>query len=197
MKALLVVSCALLAAQSFAWWSTGHMVVARIAMDDLIARGKQSVVDEVNDILQPLVSLTNERDYPMVEASVWPDDIKAQWKTFNHWHFVDWPYVDADFKGKLDEFDMQNATYSISEAVKTLKRRDTKYNKSTLSHSIELRFLIHFVGDIHQPLHSSTYYAARFPHGDRGGNSFKIYYKSPTISSTIRNLHALWDACVD
>ena len=197
MKALLLVACAILTAQSLAWWSTGHMIVAKVAMDDLLARGKTDVVAEANDVLLPLVNLTNERDFPLVEASVWNDDIKAQWKTFNHWHFVDWPFVDPDFKGKLEEYDMENATYAINEAIKTLKRRDSKYNKATLSHSIDLRMLIHFIGDVHQPLHSTTYYSEKFPKGDRGGNSFKIYYKSPTLSSTIRNLHALWDACVD
>ena len=49
-----------------------------------------------------------------------------------------------------------------------------------------LRFFLHLVGDMHQPLHMSTRVTPQHPDGDRGGNSFKINFKPD-------NLHALWD----
>ena len=61
-----------------------------------------------------------------------------------------------------------------------------------LSRSFMLRYLIHNVGDIHQPLHGAAYYSSKFPTGDRGGNSWKVTY-----NSEINNLHKLWDSCVD
>lgn len=60
-----------------------------------------------------------------------------------------------------------------------------------LGNSFDLRLLIHYVGDIHQPLHAVSRYAKDFPTGDRGGNSFKI-----TSKDGISNLHALWDSAV-
>lgn len=56
--------------------------------------------------------------------------------------------------------------------------------------SMALRLIIHIVGDMHQPLHSSCMYSQRFPNGDRGGNDFKINYQD------YHELHALWDAGV-
>ena len=52
-----------------------------------------------------------------------------------------------------------------------------------------LRLLIHYLGDIHQPLHCLTRVNPEFPHGDKGGNDFalKYHYK-------VNNLHSLWDA---
>ena len=40
--------------------------------------------------------------------------------------------------------------------------------------SIALRWIIHFVGDMHQPLHDTNMFNEDFPNGDRGGNNFKI-----------------------
>jgi hypothetical protein len=58
--------------------------------------------------------------------------------------------------------------------------------------SIALRLLLHYYGDIHQPLHcASRYTLDQFPDGDRGGNEFKLknHYKAS-------NLHALWDSVI-
>lgn len=54
--------------------------------------------------------------------------------------------------------------------------------------SLALRLLIHYYGDIHQPLHSSDRYTKEFPSGDKGGNAFLIknHYSA-------NELHALWD----
>lgn len=57
--------------------------------------------------------------------------------------------------------------------------------------SFMIRFLLHIVGDVHQPLHSSALFSPEFPDGDQGGNLFKITYK------TYDELHALWDAACD
>lgn len=60
-----------------------------------------------------------------------------------------------------------------------------------LGNSFDMRLLVHYVGDIHQPLHAVTRYAKDFPTGDRGGNSFKI-----TSKDGVSNLHMLWDSAV-
>jgi hypothetical protein len=49
-----------------------------------------------------------------------------------------------------------------------------KHNKKELVESIALRFLIHYVGDIHQPLHVGARYNNQFKKGDRGGNSLRL-----------------------
>lgn len=52
-----------------------------------------------------------------------------------------------------------------------------------------LRYLIHIVGDIHQPLHATALFNDRFPNGDLGGNLFTIKFGIPVIN----NLHSLYD----
>jgi len=57
--------------------------------------------------------------------------------------------------------------------------------------SYALRLLIHYLGDVHQPLHSLARINKEFPAGDRGGNEFplKNHY-------SIKELHALWDSVI-
>lgn len=58
--------------------------------------------------------------------------------------------------------------------------------------SLLIRYLIHVLGDVHQPLHASSLFNDRFPNGDKGGNDFRIDY-----SSNINNLHKLFDSGAD
>ncbi len=61
------------------------------------------------------------------------------------------------------------------------------YTKMPTFHkSMMLRFFVHLVGDMHQPLHVTTRATTDRPEGDKGGNLFKLNYK-------INNLHSLWD----
>ena len=55
--------------------------------------------------------------------------------------------------------------------------------------STAMRLLIHYVGDIHQPLHATTRFDSTYPDGDRGGNSFKLLAKDG-----IKELHGVWDS---
>ena len=57
-----------------------------------------------------------------------------------------------------------------------------------------MRLLIHYVGDVSQPLHTSTRLTKEHPKGDLGGNLFNI--SSPKGYKSIDNLHALWDSAI-
>jgi len=56
---------------------------------------------------------------------------------------------------------------------------------------IALTWLIHLVGDIHQPLHSVQIFTTDYPNGDRGGNLICV---RPSESGKPMNLHRLWDS---
>lgn len=64
-------------------------------------------------------------------------------------------------------------------------------DKEDEAESTAMRFLIHYVGDIHQPLHASTRLDKEYPKGDRGGNDFPI----PSMHS-LKELHAVWDSVI-
>ena len=55
--------------------------------------------------------------------------------------------------------------------------------------STAMRLLLHYAGDVHQPLHATARVDSDYPSGDRGGNDFKI----PSVDGA-KNLHAAWDS---
>lgn len=119
------------------------------------------------------------------------------------WHFVTNPWVDDDKTiDEFPEFELNplNITLAISEITAWLKGNEGYNNgeiyKIIMEHSADekegkslaLRLLIHYIGDIHQPLHSIVRVDENYPKGDLGGNSFRLpEHKGDT------NLHAVWD----
>jgi hypothetical protein len=67
----------------------------------------------------------------------------------------------------------------------------TNFN-GQLEKSMMARYLVHIIGDIHQPLHASSLFNKIFPNGDQGGNEFRIKF-----NSEIDNLHKLFDSCIN
>lgn len=67
------------------------------------------------------------------------------------------------------------------------------YNSGTEADALStaMRFLIHYTGDVHQPLHATARVNTEFPAGDRGGNSFHL-----TSREGAKNLHAVWDSVI-
>lgn len=178
-KSLLL--CLFLARVSFAaaWWDPGHMLTAMIAYMNLNDAAKAKV-DALTKVL--------ERDYPQVNHFIatgpWPDDIKADGvRAYDSWHYTNLPfnpnYVAMPNQPQVD------VVWAINESLSVLR--------STQSKDIEkarfLAFLVHFASDLHQPLHSSSWYSNDQPGGNQGGNLY-------LIKGNWRNLHALWDdAC--
>lgn len=65
-----------------------------------------------------------------------------------------------------------------------------KIHTDEVGKSTAMRLLIHYVGDVHQPLHSTSRINDEFPKGDRGGNSF-------TLDDSLKELHAVWDSVLE
>jgi hypothetical protein len=189
----LIVTLLLVVSPCYSFWSTGHMIIARIALEELQQKDP-AYLAQVQKEVDVLGKFSQEDKHSFVESAVWADDNKGVgWTAFNNWHFVDTPVIDPQFHGET-EFEAMNATFALYEMQKTLKNKNKPKFNSDLALSFAWRYLIHLVGDIHQPLHSASFYSPQFPNGDRGGNSFKVNYPG---DKQITNLHALWDACVD
>lgn len=75
----------------------------------------------------------------------------------------------------------------MQQAVKALK---INLLKSTAEKALFARYLVHLVGDIHQPLHSAALFNSTFKNGDAGGNLLKIKLKN----GTLLNFHSFWDS---
>lgn len=189
-------------------------LVARVAQDQLsFTKNGQSALDKANSLLRVYSSsnpsMTNlEGAYPFVECATFADEIKSRGGTWQSgWHFVDTPYLDEggsieDFPGF--KFDVNSIDKAIADIIEWLSDASTDYKNSfvyttmqtnlpTLSEeelrSYALRLLIHYVGDIHQPLHATARVNSKYPKGDAGGNFVTI----PTKDGA-KNLHSVWDS---
>ncbi len=193
---MLALTCFLAVYQGlYAWHGNGHYMVAYIAQDYL-TKTNPDALKWANDLLLPYTDMCGENLYPFVEAAIWADKIKDQgWHTFdNHHFFSNWWYDQgAQPKGPVEESPSANAIFAINDNLATLATtQEDPYgsSKSLLGKSLSLRFLIHFVGDLHQPLHAEERITPDRPKGDMGGNLFKIAHYN---NSAIDNLHFIWD----
>ena len=171
-----------------AWWCNGHMLVAMIAQLDLNSNNP-SVMQTANEILIPMSGkLTHNLANTFVESACWPDILKTfSFHDFDNAHFIDRPYNPQGMMNATGA--EENIVFAITSLLKTLSTQTVQ--TAPLETSMALRFLIHFLGDIHQPLHCVTLWSKVYPSGDLGGNLFPIQY-----DSNINELHALWDSCV-
>ncbi|MFM2294911.1 MAG: hypothetical protein RLZZ350_1324 [Verrucomicrobiota bacterium] len=174
----MLVCLLLLAPRLCAWNAEGHMVVAQLAYNHL-----DSVVKTRCDALIA-VPLTNASagTSNFVTAAVWADDFKTALGT-GIWHYLDIPFsLDGTATNGVSSasFDVVRA---INQCVATLQNTSAAAtNRATC-----LRYLLHLVGDIQQPLHCCTAVYVGKTSGDSGGNGFTL------TGAAWSNLHSLWD----
>lgn len=176
----------LFSAKLFAWWDVPHMLICQIAKNQLDI----ATIQKVENVLSYF-----QNDFPesstFVTASCFPDDITTLGLSgFKVWHGVLVPYNIDNFLtereiGCIESLVRDNNLHAaIRQCVHTLKNPQAKnWEKSFL-----LRYLLHCVGDIHQPLHCVQLYSSQFPCGDLAGHRFLIE------GTPYKNLHILWDA---
>lgn len=169
------------ATAALAWVDTGHMVVAAIAEGRL----KPEVLKTCQDLLK---TGPTDRTQGFIEGACWPDDAKNQ--TTGPWHYIDLAFR-TDGKPTKTKPDELNVVWAIEHFSAILK--DSANTPQERAEA--LRYLIHFVGDIHQPLHATTRESDEHPDGDRGGNDFKIVPGDvfSGMERPPRNLHQVWD----
>jgi hypothetical protein len=182
----------------FAWNGHGHMVIAAIAARDLDASTKSTV----HDILRNHPDYGDWRSeylasdrylelhtFIIMRASTWPDEIRKEGNptTHPHWHYVNWP-----LKPKQG-FPLENRPHPEDDVIlgiKTFVEVFDDDHASAREKAEAMSWLIHLIGDIHQPLHCSGLIDGPYqaPLGDKGGNSFWVVPNSAPVK-----LHALWD----
>jgi S1/P1 Nuclease len=171
---------------AYAWHDTGHMVIAEIA--------KKTLNEGVEEQVEFLIKIF-EKFYPesstIVTSACWMDDLGQHKLTaFGAWHYITIPYDPDKILNccEIEKLDIMkksnNIVWAIGECLQTLKNpKSIPFEKA-----IMLRFLLHLVGDIHQPLHTTSRFTKLHPEGDLGGNLFKVQAEPYT------NLHQYWDS---
>lgn len=147
------------------WGKTGHRVVGEIADKHLDYKAKK-IVSELLD------------GYSLAFVGPFGDDIKSDRKYdfMKPWHYVNFPFgAKYETSPKSEEGDI---VIGIKRCIEVLKNPHSSKNEK----AFHLKMLVHFVGDLHQPLHIGIA-------EDKGGNDFQVrWFGSGT------NLHAVWDS---
>lgn len=166
---LLNLSLLLSAANAQAWGDNGHQIVGEIAWSFL----QPDVKSRVTELLQ----IAGEPG--LAEASTWADRIRhdEQYKWTAPLHYINLP---RDWHGYVEARDCPPAgciVKALEKYEEILRSPDTTESERAEA----LLFVAHFVGDLHQPMHTGL-------REDRGGNDIEVqFFGFPT------NLHALWD----
>ena len=171
-----------------AWGPEGHEVVADIAA--------QYLTDVAQKQLKGILGSKELGDY---EIAGWPDIIRgtqeyeALYPGNGSWHYIDfdvWKQYSEDFELKASE-NRQDIVSQIGRWEKVLGAKDTPADRRLDA----LRFVVHFVGDVHQPMHCA------FRAGDMGGNMIPVNsftgkhyaFDANTPMDWAPNLHSTWD----
>jgi hypothetical protein len=169
-----------------AWGYEGHEIVAAIARGYLTPNVR-ATVDQMlaadPDTLTP---------HDMLSESTWADHYRSGHPETGAWHFVDIELDHPDLQSACFGFPVAGPLASqgpaddcivnkVSEFATELANRATPAAERLLA----LKFLIHFVGDMHQPLHDVDNH-------DKGGNCVLLSLGGPRAV----NLHSYWDTVV-
>lgn len=162
-----LVVCAMFVAATSArgWGPEGHRAVASIAEKNL----KPETLQAVKALFGPYDTLAS--------MSVWADDIREEHPETGPWHYIDIPLSASSIDMNRDCRQGNCVVRKIQDFESVLKNKAVE---PPLRRDA-LKFLIHFVGDLHQPLHCED-------NGDQGGNKVQVMFFGQAM-----NLHAVWD----
>ena len=196
MPRLVVLSLLALAAtfNAAAWDGTGHMIVGQIAYDHLNDKARARVEELAGKLQRHGVP------YNAVNINCWADDIKAHdADTPLRGHFKPWHYIDIGCApGDPDVLANPptltatngNVVVALSYCVNLIRHHET--NALVPTESVALALVMHLVGDIHQPLHTTSRYdPATHKEDDAGGNLVTVANLAETPWP---NLHTFWDS---
>ncbi len=202
----LVTAILILTLPAAAWNFSGHWIVAEIAYGRLNPQARVRV-DEmirrhpdfemfIKDAPADPAALAR---YAFVRAASWPDQIRSDVRFYDETHadmqptpllpgFPDmmrhptWHYYDIPISGDGTPVMQQQPPHLMTELPRLLSELATV---NPMQSAYDLPWLVHLVGDSHQPLHATSRYLKSQPKGDAGGN-FVFVQGAP-------NLHSLWD----
>ena len=157
-----------LPAGAHAWGGDGHRIVAWIAEAELPAATR----DRIHQLLQGDIA------YSLAGASLWADFMTQERPETKPWHYVDIPLHETAFSAERDcaggDCVVARITYFNQILADPLRPREERREA--------LKFLVHFVADLHQPLHCAT-------RDDKGGNLTLVSFYGASM-----NLHQVWDS---
>ena len=194
---ILVLTAAILALSchpALAWNDKGHMVVAELAYQRMTPAQRQAILAILRQhphwdeyLIADRPENVPEEQWAFWRAATWPDWVKHHHEQFSHpkWHYVDLPFVPPGSAERAENHEPGGENVLTALPLCIDKARGT----SGQERAIHLCWVMHLVGDIHQPLHSVSLFCEQFPKGDHGGND-SLYRLG---GKRIIKLHPFWD----
>ncbi len=160
-----LVAASLMAGPAWGWGRLGHRVAGRIAEDRLTPSARAAV----RDLLGPGESLA--------DVSTWADDYRRDHRETGPWHYVNVPIAEPKYDRK---FEAEGG--GVVTKVEDFRRILADPATPRAGRQQALKFLAHFVQDMHQPVHVGH-------RDDRGGNDLQVRFFGEGS-----NLHRVWDS---
>lgn len=150
------------------WGVTGHRTIGKIAENHLTPKAKAAVQELLGN-------------QSLADVATWADEVRSQpeYKKTGSWHFLNLPLglSYAEFEKQVKAMTEDNVYSALEKCEHALLDKSTTRIEKTEA----LKFVVHFVGDLHQPMHISRA-------EDKGGNTIQLNYEGKGV-----NLHSLWD----
>ena len=186
-RLFLTVSLLLLAPSAMAWSTLGHRLVGELAQRHLSPAATAEVA----------VLLAGEPQPTLAGVATWADTLRdsdpPRFKATSRWHYINTPPGTC---GYVAERDCANGECVIG-AIEAQRRILADRGQPLAARRDALKFLVHFVGDVHQPMHANN-------HADKGGNDYQVslrtdlqpeaYARAKYVDGVMgTNLHSVWD----
>ncbi len=173
----------LCAVSIFPWCKIGHQTVAYIA--------QQNISQTAQEKMKPLLAGETLRD-----ISTWADEYKKDHRKTAPWHYMNLPVRETVTVNNISHYyssqsrhPTDNVVCQVNENIKSLKNSNSSFQEK----QIALKFLVHFIGDMHQPLHVAD-------DNDKRGNDKQVVYFKPESNKKkghLTNLHPLWNNLIE
>ena len=188
-----------------AWDHPSHMTTAAIAFAE-IEKTRPELIEKIGLILMKHVdpgafwvaagdAKGKERARLMfIEGSRWPDDNKWTIHDRPTWHTARWAIVAKDAPPEVKAAAEARKGRAAGQAIEALVLNNATLastESNPTERAVALSWLLHLVGDIHQPLHVSDQFSKRFPNGNGAGTQ---EYVGDPLKDSAMPLHILWDS---
>jgi hypothetical protein len=191
-----------------AWNGVGHMTVAKLAWDRLEPGQREAAQQllllhpHLNEFFRKQLrpAEVSEHEWFFLIAATWPDWLRGyanskrpEDQAIGKYHkgprhYINLPLIHpADlqlFKDKKLDPPEENITSALAEYMAALQNPKL----AAAERAVALCWLLHLVGDIHQPLHCVAFFSKEYPNGDLGGNLRWVKDGQQSV-----RLHAIWD----
>jgi S1/P1 Nuclease len=210
---LLAMALGTSASPARAWWDEGHMQIAYLAykrLSDPVRDKADSLLKLNKDYAKWTAGAADDKTakmYAFVHAATWADDIKTKEYGYtrdavtspsanqnigysDHNQHAYWHFKDIDFTPDGTPLPAADPVDFVTQLNLMIAALPASSGASDDVRSYDLVWILHLVGDAHQPLHAAARYTLQIPDGDAGGNAESVI---PASGSSMA-LHAYWDA---